>query len=156
MEGLSEIKRILIEKFGDNIIEYKIVSPKRIIVKVKSEKVKDIASELKRLDFDMPVSAGGVDYIKKGIFEVFWIIWSSRYNVILILKTEISRDSPEVDSLVNIWKGVQKFERETWELMGINFKGHPKLKRLLLPEDWDYEKEGYPLRKDFSLKPYER
>ena len=156
MERLKRIEEILREKFGDSITDYQVKSPNRVIVKVKSNVVRDVAKEIKNLDFDMPVSAGGVDYIRKEVFEVFWIIWSSKYNVILILKTEVSRENPVVDSLVEVWKGVQKFERETWELMGIDFKGHPKLKPLLLPEDWNYEKEGYPLRKDFSLKPYER
>lgn len=155
-EVASEVERALREKFGDNIVEYRAVSPRRIFVKVKREVVRQVAEEVKRLGFDMPVSAGATDYPNRKVFEAFWIVWSSRFNVVLVLKTDVDREKPEVDSLVGVWKGVQKFERETWELMGMDFKGHPKLRRLLLPEDWDYEKEGYPLRKDFSLKPYER
>jgi len=155
-EVASEVEKALREKFGDNIVEYRAVLPQRIFVKVRREVVRQVAEEVKRLGFDMPVSAGATDYPDRKVFEAFWIVWSSRFNVVLVLKTDVDREKPEVDSLVGVWKGAQKFERETWELMGIDFKGHPKLRRLLLPEDWDYEKEGYPLRKDFSLKPYER
>ena len=147
-------KEELKSKFGEAILEVSSPKANRVIVKITSDKVVEVAKYLKERGFDMPVSAGATDYIKEKKFEVFWIVWSSSENVVLILKTDINREEPVVDSLVSVWKGVQKFERETWELFGISFKGHPKLKRLLLPEDWDYEKEGYPLRKDFSLKPY--
>lgn len=156
VELINKIDETLRKKFGENIIEVRKVKPNRILVKVRSEIIRQVSREIKSLGFDMPVSAGGVDYPAKKIFELFWLIWSSIHDIIIILKTEVSREKPAVESLVDVWKGVQKFERETWELMGINFKGHPKLKPLLLPEDWDYEKEGFPLRKDFSLKPYER
>jgi len=151
---LVSLEERLREKFKDIIIEFRRPKDNRIIVKAKHENIVEVARYLKNEGFDMPISAGAVDYIKENRFEVFWIIWSSTQNKVLVLKTDIDRNNPNVNSLVNIWRGVQKFERETWEMFGINFIGHPKLKRLLLPEDWDYEKEGYPLRKDFSLKPY--
>jgi len=151
---LVSLEEKLKSEFGDAILEFKIPKDNRIVVKVSPDRIVDVAYYLKNEGFDMPISAGAVDYMKNNVFEVFWIIWSSDKNIVLILKTDISRENPTIQSLVEVWRGVQKFERETWEMFGIDFKGHPKLKRLLLPEDWDYEKEGYPLRKDFSLKPY--
>ena len=53
---------------------------------------------------------------------------------------------PQVPSLVKIWKTADWHEREVYDLVGVNFKGHPDLRRILLPEDW----EGHPLRKDYQ------
>ena len=147
-ELVERIKSIL----GDIAIEVASPEARRIVVKVGSENVLEAAKKLKEeLGFDMPISAGGTDYPKKNVIELFWAIWHSELNTVLLLKCEVDRENPEVESLTKVWLGVQKFERETWELLGVNFRGHPRLKPLLLPEDWD---EGYPLRKDFDLKPY--
>ena len=145
MRKLESLEESLKSKFNEIIEEFKVPRDNRIIVKVRADKIIDVAKYMKELGFDMPISAGAVDYIKNGVFEVFWVIWSSTQNKVLILKTHISREDPVIDSLVDIWRGVQKFERETWEMFGIHFRGHPKLKLLLLPDDWDFKKEGYPL-----------
>ncbi len=140
------------EKFGDKVLEAKSPKNNRIFVKVSKDILVDVAKYIKdELGFDMPISAGGTDYLKNKVIVLFWIVWSSKDNKVLILKTNVDRDNPEIETLTKVWLGVQKFERETWELLGVNFIGHPKLKPLLLPEDWH---EGYPLRKDFKLEPY--
>ena len=139
------------EQIGDKLLDYNMPVDNRLFIKVDPSVIKDAAKIVRDAGYDMPISAGATDYIKENRFEVFWVLWSTTHKKVLILKTDINREEPEVESLVDIWKGVQKFERETWELMGINYKGHPRLKPLLLPDDWN---EGYPLRKDFSLKPY--
>ncbi|MDW8337910.1 MAG: NADH-quinone oxidoreductase subunit C [Thermoleophilia bacterium] len=56
-------------------------------------------------------------------------------------------DGEEVDSVIRVWPSADWFEREAWDMMGIPFRGHPNLVRLLMPEDW----EGHPLRKDYPL-----
>lgn len=151
MNTVEVIDRVR-EKFGDNVVETKSPTDNRVYIKVAKDVLVDIARYLKEeLGFDMPISAGGTDYPKKNVIELFWIIWSSTDNIVLVLKTDVDRENPEIDTLTKIWIGVQKFERETWELLGVNYIGHPNLKPLLLPEDWD---EGYPLRKDFKLEPY--
>ncbi len=147
-EAIDKIR----EKFGENILEATSPRSNRLFIKVSNNSIVKVAEFLRdEYGFDMPISAGGTDYPKKNIIELFWIIWSSENNVVLVLKTDVDRESPKVNTLTKIWAGVQKFERETWELLGVEYIDHPNLKPLLLPEDWD---EGFPLRKDFKLDSY--
>jgi len=68
----------------------------------------------------------------------------------LRLKVRLPSDDPRVDSVVPVWPGANAFERETFDLLGIRFEGHPNLSRIFLPEDW----EGHPLRKDYPTTGY--
>jgi NADH-quinone oxidoreductase subunit C len=66
------------------------------------------------------------------------------------IRVRLSTHDPVVDSLVPVWLGAGWLEREIFDLFGIQFTGHPDLRRILLPEDW----EGHPLRKDFPVEGY--
>lgn len=148
----GEMINRLRERFGDNLVEVKTPRDNRLYIKVQKDVLLDVANFCKDiLGFEMPISAGGTDYPKKNVIELFWVIWSTSSNLVLVLKTDVEREDPVVDTLTPVWSGVQKFERETWELLGVNYRNHPRLKPLLLPEDWN---EGHPLRKDFKLDPY--
>ncbi|HET9487574.1 MAG TPA: NADH-quinone oxidoreductase subunit C, partial [Chryseosolibacter sp.] len=68
------------------------------------------------------------------------------------LKVTVSRDHAEVDSVEDVWKTANWHEREAYDLFGIKFRGHPDLRRILLPADW----EGHPLRKDYKQQEYYR
>ena len=65
----------------------------------------------------------------------------------LFLKTALPKDDPTVDSLVLVWSGADWNEREIYDLFGVRFRGHPDLRRILLPDEY----EGHPLRKDFPM-----
>ena len=66
------------------------------------------------------------------------------------LKVRVSGNDPVVDSLVPVWPGANWLEREIFDLFGIRFNGHPDLRRILLPDDW----EGFPLRRDYPVEGY--
>ncbi len=66
----------------------------------------------------------------------------------LRLKVRLPGDNPRVASLVPVWPSANAFEREVFDLFGIQFEGHPYLRRIVMPEDW----EGYPLRKDYPVQ----
>ena len=68
----------------------------------------------------------------------------------LRLKVRLPSNDPRVDSVVPVWPGANAFERETFDLLGLRFEGHPNLSRIFLPEDW----EGHPLRKDYPTTGY--
>lgn len=83
-------------------------------------------------------------------FEVVYNLISTAYRHRIRLKVRVPEDDPRVDSVSSVWQTANWHERETYDLMGVRFDGHPDLRRILLPEDW----EGHPLRKEYPLKGY--
>ncbi len=82
-------------------------------------------------------------------FEVIYHFLSLPHGRRIKVKARVPEDDPAIDSVTSIWQGANFMEREVYDLMGIRFKGHPDLRRILMPEDYD---EGYPLRKDFPTE----
>ncbi len=82
-------------------------------------------------------------------FEVIYHFLSLPHGRRIKVKARVLEDDPAIDSVTSIWQGANFMEREVYDLMGIRFKGHPDLRRILMPEDYD---EGYPLRKDFPTE----
>ncbi len=102
------------------------------------------------LDFDYIVHVSSVDWPDdEERFEVVYEFYSIRRRQRIRLKTRIPEADPVVDSLMDIWKGADFMEREVYDMMGIRFRNHADLRRILLPDDYN---EGYPLRKDFPLQ----
>jgi NADH-quinone oxidoreductase subunit C len=83
-------------------------------------------------------------------FEVIYHLLSIPKKERVRLKVRLDSASPAVESLCSVWPGANYFEREVFDLFGIRFTGHPYLRRLLMPEDW----EGHPLRKDYPVEGY--
>lgn len=81
-------------------------------------------------------------------FETVYHLLSFETNERLRLKVRIAGENPRVDSMVPVWPAANAFEREVFDLFGIHFQGHPDLRRILMPEDW----EGHPLRKDYPVQ----
>ena len=149
---MEDLLRQMIDKVKDLCIEASIKSETRLNLEADRLKIKDVARKLSEIGFDHVKSVTGVDYPDKNLMEVVYHISSYKpelAKVIVKVKTTVPRDNPIVSSLVDIWPSAEYLERETYDLLGIVFEGHPKLKRLLLPE----ELEGkHPLRKDFVIK----
>jgi len=83
-------------------------------------------------------------------FEVIYHLLSISKKERVRLKVRLSGDGPAIESVTSVWPAANFFEREVFDLFGIRFTGHPYLRRLLMPEDW----EGYPLRKDYPVEGY--
>ena len=101
------------------------------------------------LDFDLLTDATCVDrFPHEPRFELNYHLVSIARRDKVRLKVRLSGDDAVVDSLVTVWPGANWLEREIFDLFGIRFSGHPDLRRILLPEDW----EGHPLRRDYSVE----
>jgi NADH-quinone oxidoreductase subunit C len=98
------------------------------------------------LAFDFLADVTAVDYLGSvPRFEVVYHLKSLTHGHRLRVKARISEDDPRVPSLVEVWRGADWLERETWDLYGIRFDGHPDLRRIYLYEEF----QGHPLRKDY-------
>ena len=143
MSEQIEIK--LKEKFSESIIEVKDIFG-ILNFYIKSEAILDIGSYLhNELGFDYLADITSVDWKDK--IEVVYQFTALKDNIKIALRAYLDRNKPEIESLVSIWKGADFQERESYDLMGVIFKNHPDLRRILLPDDW----EGYPLRKDYVI-----
>ena len=83
-------------------------------------------------------------------FELNYFLVSIPRRKRVRLQVRLTGQDPVVDSLVPVWPGANWLEREIFDLFGIRFNGHPDLRRILLPEDW----EGHPLRRDFPVEGF--
>jgi NADH-quinone oxidoreductase subunit C len=134
----------------EEVIEFRgettLVLPRKILRAV-AEQCRDHAE----LRFNLISDATCVDlYPREPRFELNYHLVSIPRRDKIRLKVRLSGSDAVVDTLVPVWPGANWLEREIFDLFGIRFTGHPDLRRILLPEDW----EGHPLRKDYPVEGY--
>jgi NADH-quinone oxidoreductase subunit C len=121
-------------------------------VYVPREQIREALQALRDRDelrFDVLLEMAAVDYLpREPRFEVVYLLLSTVHRQRLRVKVRLPGEGPSLPTACGIWPGATWLEREVWDLFGIVFDGHPDLRRLLLPEDW----EGYPLRKDYPVQ----
>jgi len=147
----QEISEQLQQKFGDAVVLVKADAAVDPFIVVAAQSVRDIALYLREdasMQFDYLMCLSGVD--RKGTFEVVYHLASMTLRHKLVLKVSAPADRPEVPTVEAVWKTANWHEREAYDLFGIIFTGHPDLRRILLPYDW----EGYPLRKDYETPEF--
>lgn len=143
----EEFSRRVSEKLGENAETG--IKHDQVVVRVAPDRVVEALSLLKsdsELSCNYFTFLGGVDWKEEG-FEVLIAVYSLRFLNTVILKVKLPKENPVMPSISSVYRGANWYERETKEMFGIDFEGHPNLKKLLLSEDF----EGYPLRKDFRL-----
>ncbi len=122
-----------------------------LTVTVRKEHLLRVCEFLKNdpsLAYAMAVDVCGVDrYVPEGRFEVVYILYSLKNRTYLRLKVRLEEDDAALPSVSGIWPGANWYEREAYDMFGIRFQGHPDLRRMYMPEEFEY----YPLRKDFPL-----
>ncbi|MCU4183164.1 NADH-quinone oxidoreductase subunit C [Acidiferrimicrobium sp. IK] len=112
---------------------------------------------LKKDGYQLFVGLCGVDYLTHPGRELPEGVEAQRFEVVVELarmedrkrlrvRCQVPADNPTVPTLFDLWAGSEAHERETYDMYGINFEGHPDPSRILMPEDW----EGHPLRKDYA------
>jgi NADH-quinone oxidoreductase subunit C len=83
-------------------------------------------------------------------FQLSYHILSHAFKERIRLRVMVDEASPAVETITSLWPGANYYEREVFDLFGIRFEGHPNLRRILMPDDW----EGHPLRKDYPVEGY--
>ncbi|TFF39778.1 NADH-quinone oxidoreductase subunit C [Mucilaginibacter psychrotolerans] len=156
---IDEIKSLLTEKFGEGIVTGEERTGMQPALLIDADRIADVCLELRNNPgtyFDFLSCLSGVDYgVEAGRFGVVYHLSSIPYNLKLVLKISKANDRnleelPSFPSITSVYRAADWHEREAYDMLGIYFEGHPDLRRLLMPDDW----EGFPLRKDYANAEY--
>ena len=136
------------ENFPDHIRDVYQSSGDTFII-VESDALLDIAQFLRDdLHFTFLTDIFGIDrYTSEERFEVVYNLISLKYQERVFVKVRCEEENPELESMTEIWPSANWREREVYDMFGVHFTNHPDLRRIYLPEDFEY----YPLRKEFPL-----
>jgi NADH-quinone oxidoreductase subunit C len=116
---------------------------------VSADRLVEVCQLLKSdpgLRFDFLEDVTATDHLKENQIRMVYHLFSYQLRHELVIKVECDRASPRVPSLDAVWKTANWLEREVYDLFGVQFDGHPDLRRIMMPDDW----VGYPLRKDYQ------
>lgn len=131
--------RLMVEPLPDTDCEYK----------VDLLTLLPLCQELKAAGYAFLADITAVDYLNEGYFRLLYQVCNYQNGDIIVLKVDVSRDEPLVESVCPVWAAANWLEREVYDMFGIVFKNHPRLERILLWEGF----EGWPLRKDYVHQP---
>ncbi len=141
------------ENFPADIKDATTVRRSRINITVAPEKIVEVAVFLRdKLGFDHPSGVSAVDYNRESRFEIVYHLSSiqsqGQQDIVINLKESVPRNSPRATSLVKVWPGVENYERESMEMFGLQFDGHPRPEKLFLNDNWDGPP---PMRKEIRF-----
>lgn len=146
--NLEEIKLLISRHLPDAIVGEDLnATPQALLIKSESiHVVCELLHANEQTYFDQLSCLTGLDNGEEAkTMEVIYNLYSIPFDLHLMLKVELDRANPTIDTVSDIWKTADWHEREAYDLLGIHFNNHPDLRRILLPDDW----EGYPLKKDY-------
>jgi NADH-quinone oxidoreductase subunit C len=138
---------LLASELGDSVLET-VYFRNRATLEIDPGTVRSVLSALREEGYTLLVSVHGVDYYPEeprlGVhYELLDMARVDRVTV----KLRVGLDAPEVDSVTPEWPTADHQEREIYDMFGVVFRGHPDLRRILMPEDY----EGHPQRRDFPI-----
>lgn len=142
----------LVERFGAAILHHEISAGDQHVVHVEPARNLEILGWLRddpAQRYDLLADVTGVDFGGGRPIQVVYQLWSIPHRRGLRVKCLLPLDALEIDSVVGLWNSANWLEREVYDLFGVTFRGHPDLRRILMPMDYA---EGHPLRKDFPLR----
>ena len=145
--NMQEIHARLSEQFGEAIAPWQAPATGDPRIQVAAAKLHEVCAwlyEEPSMHFDFLRLISAVDWTDR--LSVVYHLWSYAHGHEAILSVDLDRAAPRVASVVDLWPTADWHERESWDLMGVVFEGHPDLRRMFMPEDW----EGHPLRKDYK------
>jgi NADH-quinone oxidoreductase subunit C len=137
---IGELQNTLQEKFT---IAESIIVKNELRMKIMREELLSLCQFLSENTFDHLSCITGIDFIE--YLQVVYHLFSYEKKFWVVLKVDLQKDDPHVPTVYPVWPVADWLERETYDLVGIIFDGHPDMRRILLPESW----KGHPLRKDY-------
>ena len=141
----------LVARFGEGIRGHRVSAGDQTVVWIEPSRSLEILGWLRddpSQQYDMMSDVTGVDY-GKGAVDVVYQMFSTVHKRALRVRCELPYDALAIDSVVRLWNSANWLEREVYDMFGVTFRGHPDLRRIMMPSDYA---EGYPLRKDFPLR----
>ena len=149
-----DLKELIPQKLKTNFpsVDFEVSDYKdELTIKFEKKFVTEIGTFLKsdpELEFKICSDITAVDWAtRKNRFTVVYNIFSLKHNFRLRLKADVDESDCSIDSVTSVWRAANFQERETYDMYGIKFNNHPDLRRMYMPEEFEY----YPLRKDFPL-----
>ena len=152
LEGLPEhpaIKAILAWK-AEALVDAKF-DRGELTLTIASEEIRSAAAAVQAAGYNFFEDMTAVDWFPSSPrFQLSYHILSHSYRERIRLRVLVEGGAPAVESITSVWPSSNFYEREVFDLFGIRFEGHPNLRRILMPDDW----QGHPLRKDYPVEGY--
>jgi NADH-quinone oxidoreductase subunit C len=118
---------------------------------IAAEEIRATAATMQAAEYNFFEDMTAVDWFPSSPrFQLSYHILSHSYKEYIRLCVLVDGESPAIDSITPVWPGANFYEREVFDLFGVRFEGHPNLRRILMPDDW----QGYPMRKDYPVEGY--
>jgi NADH-quinone oxidoreductase subunit C len=147
----SDLRNAIESRIRDARLDWSVFRDQQRLV-VSHNHLLAVMRELRAFGMDQLVDVTAVDLLEypnaTDRFEVVYLLLNTDSGERLIIKTHVNEPKLTLPSMVPIWFGADWLEREVYDMFGIRFEGHPNMKRLLLPEEF----ESFPLRKDYPIK----
>ncbi len=118
---------------------------------IAADKIRSAAATVQAAGYNFFEDVTAVDWFPSSPrFQLSYHILSHTYKERIRLRVLVNGDAPAVDSITSVWPSANFYEREVFDLFGIIFEGHPDLRRIMMPDEW----QGHPLRKDYPVEGY--
>ena len=143
---MNDILEALLGTLGDRVEVSESLG--QTVVRVAAAEIVSVITFLKSRGFNMLIDLTAVDHLgREPRFDVVYQLYHLDLRAYLRLKVQVGGDEPSVPSVAHVFAAANWAERECYDMFGVVFRGHPDLKRILMPDGW----KGHPLRKDYPL-----
>jgi len=143
---VNDILEALLGTFGDRVEVSESLG--QTVVRVAAAEIVSVITFLKSRGFNMLIDLTAVDHLgREPRFDVVYQLYHLDLRAYLRLKVQVGGDEPSVPSVAHVFAAANWAERECYDMFGVVFRGHPDLKRILMPDGW----KGHPLRKDYPV-----
>jgi NADH-quinone oxidoreductase subunit C len=152
LEGLGEhpaVKAIL--AWNEQALTDAKFDRNELTLTIAPEEIRSAAQTVQAAGYNFFEDLTAVDWFPSSPrFQLSYHILSHHFKERIRLRVLIEEADPAVESITSVWPSANYYEREVFDLFGIRFEGHPNLRRIMMPEDWN----GHPLRKDYPVEGY--